>query len=333
MYLNMRTYILGLCLSLSLLIQAQTLSENARISLLTCSPGKELYARYGHTAIRVCDEANDIDIVFNYGIFDFNTDHFYWKFVRGETWYELGASPYYWFMYEYNRDNRPVYEQILNFTTEQTNLLWQALVENYRPENRKYLYNFVFDNCATRPYYMIDPIFIGNNAEGSWSDYQGSEGLTYRRFIQRYTPRGSWPDAGINLLFGPKADQKMHGEERLFLPEELMFYVSKAHTADCQLVKSEHIAPFEIERVPWYKTWYLGLALYFLLVAGISYWDKKRGKRSRWLDITFLCLYGLLLILVTFLTFFSCHPLVGFGWRLLILPLTHLCARFVYILR
>ena len=328
-----RIYIIALGLAMSLTVQAQQLSETAQISLLTCSPGEELYARYGHTAIRVLDEVNDMDIVFNYGIFDFNTDHFYWKFVRGETWYELGASPYRYFMYEYDRDNRPVYEQVLNFTPDQTNLLWQALVENYRPENRKYLYNFVFDNCATRPYLMIDRIFIGNNAEGTWSDYQGAEGMTYRRFIQRYTPKGSWADAGINLLFGPKADQKMYGEERLFLPEELMFYVSKAHTADCQLVKSEHIAPFEIVSVPWYKTWYLGLVLYFLSVAAVSYWDRRRHKRSRWLDITMVCLYSILLLLVAFLTFFSCHPLVGFGWRLLILPLTHLCARFIYILR
>ena len=333
MWHNFRTYITALCLAAGLVVQAQTLSPESQISLLTCAPGKELYARYGHTAIRVLDEPNEIDIVFNYGIFDFNTNHFYWKFVRGETWYELGATPYNWFMYEYDQEQRPVYEQVLNLTPEQNNILWSKLVENYRPDNRKYLYNFVFDNCATRPYRMIIPIFIGNNAEGEWSDYQGAEGMTYRRFIQHYTPKGSWADAGINLLFGPKADQQMHGEERLFLPEELMFYVSKAHTADRPLVKSEHIAPFEIASVPWYKTWYLGLALYFLFVAGISYWDRKRHKRSRWLDITMVCLYGLLLALVTFLTFFSCHPLVGFGWRLLIIPVTHLCARFIYILR
>ena len=63
-----------------------------QISLLTCAPGEELYARFGHTALRVVDPANQVDIVFNYGIFDFDTEQFYWKFVKGETWYELGAS-------------------------------------------------------------------------------------------------------------------------------------------------------------------------------------------------------------------------------------------------
>lgn len=303
------------------------------MSLLTCTPGEELYARYGHTAIRVNDPANDLDVVFNYGIFDFNTDHFYWKFVKGETWYELGAAPYWWFMREYNETHRPVYEQVLNFTPEQNEALWQALVENYKPENRKYLYNFVFDNCATRPYYMIDRIFCGDNAEGSWSAYEGAEGQTYRRFIQHYTPKGSWADFGINLLFGPKADQKMHGEERLFLPEELMFYISQARTADAVLVKREQIAPFEIQTVPWYKTWYFGLALYFIGLCLISWYDRRRGRLSWGIEIAVGIPFGLILLIVTFLTFFSCHPLVGFGWRLLIIPFTHLCARLIYIVR
>ena len=324
-----RIYMMALGLAMSLTVQAQQLSETAQISLLTCSPGEELYARYGHTAIRVLDEVNDMDIVFNYGIFDFNTDHFYWKFVRGETWYELGASPYRYFMYEYDRDNRPVYEQVLNFTPDQTNLLWQALVENYRPENRKYLYNFVFDNCATRPYHMIAQV-LGDTLSSS---YEGYSGQTYRAFIRHYTGSHSWENAGINLLFGPKADKPMSNEERLFLPEELMWFLSEAKVADKPLVLNGKTAPFEISATPWYATWELGLVLYFLLVAAVNYWDRRRHKRSRWLDITMVCLYSILLLLVAFLTFFSCHPLVGFGWRLLILPLTHLCARFIYILR
>lgn len=324
-----RIYMMALGLAMSLTVPAQQLSETAQISLLTCSPGEELYARYGHTAIRVLDEVNDMDIVFNYGIFDFNTDHFYWKFVRGETWYELGASPYRYFMYEYDRDNRPVYEQVLDLTAAQKELLWQRLVDNYRPENRKYLYNFVFDNCATRPYHMIAQV-LGDSLSSS---YEGYSGQTYRAFIRHYTGSHSWENAGINLLFGPKADKPMSSEERLFLPEELMWFLAEAKVADKPLVLNGKTAPFEISATPWYATWELGLVLYFLLVAAVSYWDRRRHKRSRWLDITMACLYGILLLLVAFLTFFSCHPLVGFGWRLLILPLTHLCARFIYILR
>ncbi len=321
---------MALGLAMSLTVQAQQLSETAQISLLTCSPGEELYARYGHTAIRVLDEANDMDIVFNYGIFDFNTDHFYWKFVRGETWYELGASPYRYFMYEYDRDNRPVYEQVLNFTPDQTNLLWQALVENYRPENRKYLYNFVFDNCATRPYQLI----INVLGDSIVSDYDGYTCQTYRDFISHYTGQHTWANAGINLLFGPKADRPMTNGQRLFLPEELMYYIQYAHSLDgIRLIKYSDIGPFKVIHTPWYATWELGLVLYFLAVLAMSIIDRIRGKWSWWVELAAGIPYFVLLLIVTFLTFFSCHPLVGFGWRLLILPLTHLCARFIYILR
>ena len=325
-----RIYMMALGLAMSLTVQAQQLSETAQISLLTCSPGEELYARYGHTAIRVLDEANDMDIVFNYGIFDFNTDHFYWKFVRGETWYELGASPYRYFMYEYDRDNRPVYEQVLDLTAAQKELLWQRLVDNYRPENRKYLYNFVFDNCATRPYHMIAQV-LGDSLSSS---YEGYSGQTYRAFIRHYTGQHTWANAGINLLFGPKADRPMTNGQRLFLPEELMYYIQYAHSLDgIRLIKYSDIGPFKVIHTPWYATWELGLVLYFLAVLAMSIIDRIRGKWSWWVELAAGIPYFVLLLIVTFLTFFSCHPLVGFGWRLLILPLTHLCARFIYILR
>ena len=314
------------CLSTS----AQRINKEPFISLLTCTPGNELYARYGHTAIRVCDPDADLDLVFNYGIFDFNTEHFYWKFVRGETWYELGISSYWWFMREYREENRPVYEQVLNLTAEQREALWMALLTNYAPENRKYLYNFVFDNCATRPYTLIA------NALGDtiFSDYTGYTGQSYRRFIRHYTGALTWSNAGINLLFGHKADRPMRSEDRLFLPEELMLFMQEAHLSDgTPIVKESTIAPFPIAATPWYASWPLGLALYFLAVLAISIYDRKRGRWSWWVELAAGVPYLALLLIVGFLTFFSCHPLVGFGWRLLIIPLTHLCARLVYIIR
>ena len=330
MWHKWRTYILGLCLIYGIWTHAQTLSENARISLVTCTPGTELYARYGHTALRVCDAANELDLTFNYGIFDFNTDHFYWKFVKGETWYELGVSPTRWFLMEYVQEKRPVYEQVLHLTAEQRDALWNALVENAQPQNRKYLYNFVFDNCATRPYVLIANA-IGDTIHSAYTGYTGQ---TYRRFIRHYTGAHSWVNAGINLLFGSKADRPMTNEQRLFLPEELMLYMQQATLSDgTHVVENAAIGPFTIARTPWYASWEAGLALYFILIALISLYDRKRQRWSWGVELAAGIPYALLLVIVTFLTCFSCHPLVGFGWRLLIIPLTHLCARLIYIVR
>ena len=322
-------YGLSVLLLLCVGMQANALSDQARISLLTCTPGHELYARYGHTALRVLDPANDIDITFNYGIFDFNTDHFYWKFVKGETWYQLGVTPMKWFLLEYEQTNRPVYEQVLNLNPEQREAIWQALVENYRPENRYYLYNFVFDNCATRPYLLIEKAL----GEPIISDFTGHTGTTYRDFIRQYTGALTWSNAGINLLFGPRADKPMSSEQRLFLPEELMYYLQEARLSDgTPLISESNIAPFEIARTPWYTSWPFGLVLYFMMVCLISWFDRRRDRWSWGLELAIGIPYILLLVIVTFLTFFSCHPLVGFGWRLLIIPFTHLCARLIYII-
>ncbi len=304
----------------------RTLSENARIFVVTCGAGEALYEHFGHTALMIIDQERGIEEVYNYGIFDFSTSHFYWKFVRGETYYQLGKDDAQWFLKAYVGSGRQVFLQELNLTPAAKDALYRALVVNYAPENRVYLYNFVFDNCATRPYNMLMTCLPEMH-----STFQGAEGVTYRKFIQRYIPKGSWSDLGINLLFGPKADQPMHGEDRLFLPEELMFYLSETHYPDgTPLVEAEQIEPFQIKQVPWYKTWYVGLVLFFLVIAAVSWHDRHILKRTRWVDYVLYAVYGLVLLLVVFLTFFSIHPLVGFGPYLLIFPSAHLCARIIY---
>lgn len=328
----MRTKLLSLLtgLLLAVSLSAQPLSEQAEVSLLTCAPGAELYSRYGHTALRIADLENGLDVVFNYGIFDFHTEHFYWKFMRGETYYQLGIETWDDFQWSYAYQHRTIVEQVLNLTQAQKQNLFDALVENYRPENRCYLYNFVFDNCATRPYYLIKQA-VGDTIR---STYTGAEGQTYRRFLRHYTRSASWANFGINLLFGRRADRPMQGEQRLFLPEELMYYMDAATTADgTPLVKESAARPFEIAPVAWYASWYFGVGLFALLMLGVSLFDRHRGKLSWGVDVALGVVYLAVLLLVGFLTFFSLHPLVGFGWRLLIIPAIHACTRLLYILR
>ncbi|MBR1426399.1 MAG: DUF4105 domain-containing protein [Paludibacteraceae bacterium] len=315
-------------------LQAQdstvTLSPDAHVALLTCQPGDILYERYGHTGILILDDAQGIQHVYHYGVFDFNTDHFYWKFVRGETWYELGQAPLSYFAYPYRAQNRDIYVQWLRLSPEQKQTLWDALQVNYLPENRKYLYNFVFDNCATRPWQLILQA-VGCPVT---SAYTPDESLTYRRLLRRYTGAGSWADLGTNLLFGPRADRQMTIQDRLFLPEQLMLYLHHATLPDgTPLVEQEYIAPFPEPRTPWYATWYFGVALFALIMLLLNLFDAGRHRRTRWVDYLLYTLYALLLIIVCFLRFFSIHPLVGFGPYLLIIPTIHLCTRLIYILR
>ena len=300
------------------------------ISLLTCSPGQELYSRYGHTALRVQDTERHVDFVFNYGVFTFNTDNFYWKFVKGETYYQLGIDPTTWFLEENEMEHRTVYEQPLNLSKEQAEAVTQALWTNFRPENRSYLYNFVFDNCATRPYYLLKHV-LGDTILSTYNEW---EGVTYRRYIQHYTGKDSWEDFAINMIFGTRADKPMTGEDVLFLPEALMKYMQTATLADgTPLVKDAHIEPFVVAPTPWYKTWYVGLVVFIIVVLSMSLFDLRRNKWSWYFDLPFVIIYVLLFAVVIILTFFSIHPLVGFNWRLFLFPLLHLCLRLIYIVR
>ena len=57
-------------------------SSRLRISLLTCTPGEELYSTFGHSAYRVIDSNSVTDIVYNYGTFNFDDDGCKWLEIR-----------------------------------------------------------------------------------------------------------------------------------------------------------------------------------------------------------------------------------------------------------
>ena len=147
----MKRYILTIisCLALTISSYAQATipTDSIRVSLLTCGAGSEIYSLYGHTAIRYEQPARGIDIVFNYGIFNFDAPNFILRFTLGETDYLLGVEEYNRFVRSYQRMKRDVWEQELNLSKEEKMRFFAILGENYRPENREYRYNFFFNNC------------------------------------------------------------------------------------------------------------------------------------------------------------------------------------------
>ena len=136
-------------------------ADSIRLSLLTCAPGEEIYSYFGHTAIRYEEPSKGIDWVFNYGIFNFGAPNFIFRFALGQTDYILGGMNYDRFAAEYIFDERSVWQQTLNLTPEEKQKLLALLIENSRPENRVYRYNFFYDNCATRPRDKIEESIQG----------------------------------------------------------------------------------------------------------------------------------------------------------------------------
>ena len=149
---------LTLCPSLAQKTETTAVASRAdslQISLLTCGPGQEVYSIYGHTAIRVKNLATGDDIVVNYGVFDMSKSHFVLRFIFGLTDYTIVITDFSHFCAEYAYDKRWVKEQPLNLTPSEKLRIEEALMENYRPENRVYRYNIFYDNCTTRARDMI----------------------------------------------------------------------------------------------------------------------------------------------------------------------------------
>jgi hypothetical protein len=194
------------------------LSENAVISLITIAPGEETYSIFGHSAIRVFDPVNKIDYTFNYGTFDFSTPYFYLKFVRGNLEYFMDLSTFRNSVRMYMRENRSVNEMYLNLTLSQKQQLFNDLIENYKPENRYYKYDFFFDNCATR---IRDIIVHSMEEEYYFEDKSDFAGTSYRELLFPYIKHSAWLDLGINLALGLPADEKAEVWGSMYLPDHL----------------------------------------------------------------------------------------------------------------
>jgi hypothetical protein len=206
------------------------LSPQAKVYLLTCDPGDEIYTQFGHSAIRITDKQADIDLVFNWGMFEFDDDEFEFnmKFARGKLPYYMDIQTFPGFMTEYQYFQRTVRQSELNLTQEQKNQLWLALQENYKPENRTYAYDFFFDNCASR----IRDFFIKIIGEElTFGLHPDAGNRTYRSLVNEYITSHPWTLFGINLVLGSRIDVPVSNENLMFLPiyMESIFKTSTIH--------------------------------------------------------------------------------------------------------
>lgn len=194
------------------------ITERVQISLLTCGAGEEMYSAYGHSAIRILDKDQGFDIIYNYGVFDFNTPNFYLKFAQGKLLYYLAIENTENFIDAYKYEGRSVFEQVLNLDSLQLTTLIFLLDENYQPENRAYLYDFFYDNCSTRIREIVQKA-MGNTFK--WDLREGEQKYTFRQCIKTFHKGHSWGDFGIDLCLGLPCDKIADKYNQMFLPNVL----------------------------------------------------------------------------------------------------------------
>ena len=303
--------------------------DSVRISLLTCEPGDEIYALFGHTAIRFENYTRKQVFVFNYGMFSFNTPNFVMRFLMGKTDYQLGVVPYSYFAMEYAERGSSVYQQVLNLTTEEKQRLIRLLDENYHPKNRTYRYNYFYDNCTTRARDKIEECIDGQVVYEETGKVR-----SYRDIIHEFTAGNDWDELGIDLCLGAEADVPISERKQMFAP----FYMLEA-ARSATIVRGDSVVPFVLmeekmesdvlgegnRRFPVSKTMF-SVAL-LVVTCMMAWWSNKKGKVIWLWDILLFGAQGIGGCIIAFLFFFSVHPTVGSNWVLALmnpLPLFYL---------
>ncbi len=330
----MRYFLLLCLLMVSAKISAQIhLSENAKVSIITCAPDQnELYAAFGHSAIRVYDPENNIDYAYNYGTFDFNQPNFYLNFTKGNLLYRLAVQSYPRFRSIYLYYNRWVHEQVLDLNQNQKQQVFDFLQWNALPENQDYLYDYFYNNCAT----IIRDVFVkvlGENIR--FDDSHINTNYTIRELTDLYLKDQPWGDLGIDICLGLPMDKKASPYEYMFLPD----YIEKAFD-HASIMKETGPSPIVLETIvsdpdqaqvithsvphPWVI---FGVAM--LLTIVISFFDYKKQRPSRWLDVTMLSITGLIGWLLLLLWIATDHKAAANNFNILWAIPTNLIAVFM----
>lgn len=294
--------------------QSMTNPDRIQISLLTCSPGKEVWAQYGHTAIRYYDKESGEDLAINYGIFSLDQTYFIPRFVLGMTDYRMGVQPMDMFLAQYSYEGRGVVEQVLNLSAEDKEVIYKALQENMKPENVVYRYNYFFDNCTTRARDMLV-----NHLHGKVVYPPAEENATFRSMIHKWNNKYEWAQFGEDLLLGVNADRKTTKSEQQFLPENLRSDFDKAKYNGKPLVKETNVLlDAETEVVePVFPLSPLSIALIFAVISLVMMLFSYRRQQVYWAwDLALMLTSGLMGI-IFFIMIFSQHPCVSLNFILL----------------
>ncbi len=295
-----------------------TLDSGAYVNVITCGPGNDFYTTFGHSAIRICDTALGIDVVYNYGTFDFNTSHFYLKFAQGRLNYCLSRDSYNGFIFEYAYEGRSLTEQTLKLTQQEKQNLFVLLETNYLPEYRYYLYDMFRDNCATRIRDII------NSALGHrvlFEEYTPQNAKSYRQLLYEHTSNTlQWWQLGIDIVVGSRCDRPCTNFGYAFAPMELMRQLDTTcikGTSEPLAMPAQHTLLETREQTPRSISPTLTFWALFVIILSLTVISWKRQWKLKWLDVTLFVAAFLVAVLIFFLWFCSDHYCTKANFNLL----------------
>jgi hypothetical protein len=311
-------------------VSGQYLSEKAEISLLTYAPVNEIHTVFGHSSIRVFDPERQLDVVFNYGMFDYAAPNFTLNFIKGKLNYSLGIQNFRDVVAYSDYRNQTLNEQILNLDNRQKQEIYAFLQNNYKPENRYYLYDFFFDNCATRIRDILDTTLTTSL---SYDKVAVEKDITFRELLREFTQAQPWLEFGIDLILGLPTDKKATFEEQMFLPQYLneSFSVATITTAETtkslvKITRPVHIAD-EITETGFSIAPTFLFGLFFGITLVLNFLIKKSKITNLWNSI-FVFVAGLAGVVILLMWFGTEHIPTKHNLNVIWAFPTHLIAAF-----
>lgn len=290
------------------------------VYLLTCNPGTETYSIYGHSALRVVNKVNSTDLVYNWGVFDFSTPNFAWKFAKGRLDYLLAVETMDNFLRTYFYEKRAVYCQRINLLPEEIKTLMILIDENLKPENAKYRYDFFYDDCSTRIRDLLEKS-IGNNLLYPPEDKYNTP--TFRFMTGKYEATTPWLKFGIDLIMGSPGDIKTTFRDRMYLPLDMQnclneSVINRAGKMTPILQNSELILDFDL---PVLKDKRLiapeNVFSLFLVLIIIAIPLIKHRAIINAIDISIFSIFSILAGLMIFFNFFTDHQQMKMNFNIL----------------
>ncbi|MGI4737266.1 MAG: DUF4105 domain-containing protein [Janthinobacterium lividum] len=300
------------------------LSPQATVSVLTCAPGSETYALFGHSALRITDPLRGFDQVYNYGTFDFATPNFYGRFMRGDLQYFLSVNSFAEFLTAYQLENRVVSEQVLALQPPETQRLYAYLETTRHSSARFYRYQFFADNCTTR---LWRDIHASVETPLQVDSTYTLPARSYRQLLAPYLAPAPWVNLGMNLGLGWPADRATTFNQQVFLPvalQQALQHTRRAHrpfAGPAQRLFVAQALPFS--QPSWWTPPHcvLGLGFLLLLAQGLP---PRYDLLQRSIRFALLASVGLVGCLLFGLMLFSWHTPVQLNYQLLWLLPTHL---------
>lgn len=310
----MKKILLFLLLSVHAMAQ---LSPNSSISIITVAPGKELYSRFGHSMILIQDPNLAIDKAYSYGTFDFETDNFYWKFLKGTLPYTISVNQFEDVLNFYsNYEHRTMVAQKLDLSLAQRNQIYQRLETNLLPQNKAYQYKFFYDNCSSR---VRDIFEKQSEIIVPWGKIDSLQSLSYRQWMNKYLPYNTWTTFGMNLALGYRSDVKASASQSTYLPDNLFYALNFAKNGNTPLVK---------EIVPIYETTdeskatinFTGPIFILFIISAITLFISFKQLHFQYIfDKVLFTIYGLFAWLIFFLATGTDHEVMSWNASCLML--------------